>query len=100
MASSGASLTRGTPRRGKLIGERARLLQVDIDEEAIGAHRPAEVGLHGDAALTAAAILEALGQGSPATWRTTELAEQIARRRWRHQPYVDASGGGRLDPPT
>jgi acetolactate synthase-1/2/3 large subunit len=100
IVSFGASLNMWTTRHGALIGERARLLRVDVDEEAIGAHRAADVGLVGDAALTATAILEALGEGSPVTWRTPELAGQVARRRWRDEPYVDASGDGRIDPRT
>jgi thiamine pyrophosphate-dependent acetolactate synthase large subunit-like protein len=100
IVSLGASLNMWTTRRGRLLGEGARLLQVDVESEAIGLHRPADVALVGDAALTARALLDAVGHGAQETWRTPELAAEIARRRWRDEPYTDASGDGRIDPRT
>ena len=100
VVSFGASLNMWTTRKGRLLDPRARLLQVDLEADAIGAHQPADVALVGDAAATARALLEVIGQGSPVTWRTPELAGEIARRRWRDEPYTDASGGGRVDPRT
>jgi len=100
VVSFGASLNMWTTRKGRLLDPRARLLQVDLEADAIGAHQPADVALVGDAAATARALLEVIGQGSPVTWRTPELAAEIARRRWRDEPYTDASGDGRIDPRT
>jgi thiamine pyrophosphate-dependent acetolactate synthase large subunit-like protein len=100
VVSFGASLNMWTTRQGRLIDAGAHVIQVDVEEDAIGAHRPAEVALVGDAAETARALLELVGHGSPATWRTPELAEEIARRRWRETPFQDASGEGRIDPRT
>jgi thiamine pyrophosphate-dependent acetolactate synthase large subunit-like protein len=91
--SFGASLTRWTTRDGSLIAPGAKVAQVDLDEEALGAHRHADVGIVGDAAATAAALEGARGGG----WRTPELAEEIAAGSWRDAPFEDA-GGDRLDP--
>ena len=55
----GAILTRWTTRDGKLIARGAKVVQVDLDEEALGAHRPVHVGVVGDAAATAEALLAA-----------------------------------------
>jgi thiamine pyrophosphate-dependent acetolactate synthase large subunit-like protein len=93
--SFGASLTRWTTRDGALIADGARVAQVDLDADALGAHRPVDVGVVGDAALTARALLQAIGdarvgfRGAP-----PELA------RWRDEPYDDRGGEGFIDPRT
>ena len=46
----GAALNQWTTRHGTLIAAGARVVQVDLDADAIGAHRPVEVGVVGDAA--------------------------------------------------
>jgi thiamine pyrophosphate-dependent acetolactate synthase large subunit-like protein len=94
----GATLNHWTTRHGGLIGDGARVIQVDLDPSAIGANRPADVGIVGDVAATARALADAV----PATagWRTPELAEAIAARRWRDEPYEDASGDAHIDPRT
>jgi thiamine pyrophosphate-dependent acetolactate synthase large subunit-like protein len=89
----GASLTRWTTSDGSLIAPGAKVVQVDLDEESLGAHRPVDVGVIGDAAATARALADA---GAPG-WRTAAIAERIARGSWRETPFEDA-GGGRLDP--
>ena len=48
------------PRHADRAG--TRVIQVDLDEEAIGAHRPVDVGIVGDAPATAEALLAALGR--------------------------------------
>jgi thiamine pyrophosphate-dependent acetolactate synthase large subunit-like protein len=94
----GASLTRWTTRDGALIGPDARVVQVDLDEEAIGATRPVDAGVVGDAALAAHALcaLGVRGEG----WRRPGLAEEIAAGGWRDEPFEDASTGERMDPRT
>ena len=47
----GASLNMWTTRHDELIGADARVVQIDIDIDAIGAHRPVDVGLVADARL-------------------------------------------------
>jgi thiamine pyrophosphate-dependent acetolactate synthase large subunit-like protein len=92
----GASLTRWTTRDGALIGPGAKVVQVDLDEEAIGANRPVDAGVVGDAALAADALvaLGIRGEG----FRRPGLAEEIAAGGWRDEPYEDAGDGDRMDP--
>jgi thiamine pyrophosphate-dependent acetolactate synthase large subunit-like protein len=93
----GASLNQWTTRHGSLLSPDARVIQVDLDEEAIGAHRAVELGLVGDAREAAEALLAALdGRGS----RDAALAGEIAAGRWRDEPYEETSPPGVLDPRT
>ena len=98
----GASLNNWTTKHGALIAPDAGVVQVDLDEEAIGARRPVDVGVVADAAEAAGGLLEELrrrgvrGQGL----RSPELAARIARGRWRDQPYQDASTESTIDPRT
>jgi acetolactate synthase I/II/III large subunit len=91
----GAALNQWTTRHGTLISPGARVVQVDRDEEAIGAHRPVELGIVGDAAATADALLAAL-DGHTASRSAT--AEEIAAGAWRHVPYEESAT--HLDPRT
>jgi thiamine pyrophosphate-dependent acetolactate synthase large subunit-like protein len=98
----GASLNRWTTRHGRLFPPDARVVQVDLDEEAIGALYPTDVGVVGDAAATARAIVEELDrrgvkkEGS----RSDELAREISARRWRDEPYEDRGTESYVDPRT
>jgi thiamine pyrophosphate-dependent acetolactate synthase large subunit-like protein len=91
----GAALNQWTTRHGTLID--GTVIQVDRDEEAIGAHRPADLGIVGDAAATAEALLAAL-DGHVSGRRTEALAEAIAAGAWRHEPYEESTG--HVDPRT
>jgi thiamine pyrophosphate-dependent acetolactate synthase large subunit-like protein len=96
----GAALNQWTTRHGALIAPGARVVQVDLEADAIGAHRPADVGVIGDARESAAALavaLEARGADGPGR-RTPELAAEIHRRRWIDEPYEESAAG--LDPRT
>jgi thiamine pyrophosphate-dependent acetolactate synthase large subunit-like protein len=95
----GAALNQWTTRHGTLLHPEAQVVQVDLEPEAIGIHRPVELGVVGDAAATAAALLEAVAPG-PGSRRTPELAAEIAAGRWRDQPYDEAGGDALLDPRT
>ncbi|MBT2213084.1 thiamine pyrophosphate-binding protein [Actinomadura sp. NEAU-AAG7] len=105
----GCSLNAWTTRHGALVGRDTRVVQVDVDAQALGAHRPVDLGLIGDAAETALAVtaeLEARGH-SATGYRTGAVAARLAREgRWRDVPYEDdsggdpAEGGPRLDPRT
>jgi len=98
----GASLNNWTTKHGALIAPDAGVVQVDLDEEAIGARRPVDVGVVADAAEAAGGLLDELrrrgfrGQGL----RSPALAARIARGRWRDQPYQDASTESTIDPRT
>jgi thiamine pyrophosphate-dependent acetolactate synthase large subunit-like protein len=94
----GASLTRWTTRDGALIDAQAKVVQVDLDEEALAAHRPVDVAVVGDAAATARALLDA-GVHNRGV-RDEALAKEIAAGSWRDEPYVDARMAGLMDPRT
>ena len=98
VVSFGATLNMWTTRHGRMISPEATVVQVDVDADAIGAHHRVDTGLVGDAAATARALLDALDRPGAATWRTPELRAEIARRRWRNEPYEDASDGEHIDP--
>ena len=99
----GCSLNMWTMRHGTLIGPETTVIQVDDDAAAIGAHRPVQLGVLGDAAETARAALAALGDrfGSGLGYRTDEVRGRIALgARWRAVPYSDETGDGLIDPRT
>lgn len=100
VVSFGATLNMWTTRHGRLVSPEAAVAQVDVDADALGAHHRADVGVVGDAALTARAVLAALRGAPRPGWRTPELRAEIARRRWRDEPYDDAGDGRRIDPRT
>ncbi len=97
----GSSLNMWTMRHGRLIGPGARVAQIDDDSAAIAAHRPVDVGVRGDVALTARAALSGLAGRTLPGYRSGELRSRIAREvRWRDAPYTDEGGDGRIDPRT
>jgi thiamine pyrophosphate-dependent acetolactate synthase large subunit-like protein len=89
----GATLNHWTTRHGNLIGEDARVVQVDLDQDAIGANQPADVGVIADAAATAEALVEALGSGDAPERRK-------AARGWRDEPFEESRAQDRIDPRT
>jgi thiamine pyrophosphate-dependent acetolactate synthase large subunit-like protein len=91
----GASLTRWTTRDGALIGPDAKVVQVDLDEEALTA---VDAPVVGDAAATARALL--LHDLPDSKRRTDALAREISDGSWRDDPYGDAASDGRMDPRT
>jgi thiamine pyrophosphate-dependent acetolactate synthase large subunit-like protein len=88
----GASLNNWTTRHGALV-EDAKLVQVDRDAEAIGAHRAVDHGLVGDARETAEALIAALTarreqtEVGGAARRSVALAAEIAGGAWRDVTY-------------
>src|SRR5262249_17843590 len=88
----GCALNQWTTRHGKLLGPGARLARVDLETSALGAHRPIDVGVLGDTAATARAVLDEL-QGRAATgYRSPGLRARIAARaRWSSADYTDES---------
>jgi thiamine pyrophosphate-dependent acetolactate synthase large subunit-like protein len=98
----GAGLNPWTTSHGTLLARDATVVQVDLDEEAIGAHRPVALGVIGDAAATAEALVAALADRAcaGAARRTPALAAEIADRRWRDEPYAEHEAAGALDPRT
>lgn len=98
----GASLNRWTTRHGRLFSRSARVVQVDLDEEPIGALHRADVGIVGDAAATARAVNEELERRGVRKdgFRGEDLKKEIAARRHRDEPYEDAGTGEYIDPRT
>ena len=98
----GASLNHWTVRHGRLFSPSARIVQVDLDEEAIGALHRVDVGVVGDAAQAAWAIFGELERRDVRKegFRTKALAREIATRRWRDEPYKDRGTAEYIDPRT
>ena len=103
----GCALNMWTMRHGSLIGPGARVVQVDDDLCAIGAHRPVDLGVVGDCAATAVDALDALDALSVTGrtgYRTAAVAAGLAERRWWNDTPTpdlsgpDATGAPRLDP--
>ncbi|NKX55580.1 thiamine pyrophosphate-binding protein [Arthrobacter mobilis] len=101
--SFGSALNMWTMRHGTLIGPGATVVQIDVDPLAPGKHRPVDLGILGDAALTAAAVTAELrGRGlSRIGYRTEEMGAAIKREgRWQDVPFDDRSTAERIDPRT
>jgi thiamine pyrophosphate-dependent acetolactate synthase large subunit-like protein len=98
----GVSLTMWTTRHGRLLGEGATVVQVDVDADALGANHRVDLGILGDAGETARDLLAELDRrGHVArTWRSDELRDRIAGGRWSDEAFTDASTGDRIDPRT
>lgn len=98
----GCALNQWTMRHGKLVGADTRVVQVDDDVDAIGAHRPVELGVIGDCGLTAADVLDEIrrvGAAPAPRYRTDDVRSRITESsRWQHVPVDDISTGDRIDP--
>lgn len=98
----GCALNQWTMRHGRLIGAHARVVQVDDEVDAIGAHRPVSLGVVGDCELTAIDVLDEIrrrGTRDQARYRTDEVRTRIAESsRWQDVPVDDSSSGTRIDP--
>lgn len=96
----GCALNMWTMSHGRLIGEGARVIQVDDDAGAIGAQRPIAEGVVGEVRTTAEAALEIVGSGLTG-YRSEDLRQRIATSiRWRDVPYEDEGTVDRIDPRT
>jgi thiamine pyrophosphate-dependent acetolactate synthase large subunit-like protein len=100
----GCALNMWTMRHGHLIGPEARVVQVDDDPRALGAHRPVDLGVTGDVERTARQALRrspAAGGEAREGYRTPEAAASLAAGgRWRDVRHEDESTGDRIDPRT
>lgn len=103
----GCALNMWTTRHGHLFADGATLVQVDLEQGALGLNRDIALGLWGDVTATASAILDVV-EGSIDTgvvprseFRTEELRDRIATGlRWNQVAYDDLSGEGRIDART
>ena len=99
----GCALNMWTMRHGKLIGPASTVVQVDLDRDALGAHRAIHFGVVGDVAQTATAAAASLADEglSETGYRTATVGARIrAGGRWRDVPYADTSTADRIDPRT
>lgn len=97
----GCALNMWTMRHGRLIGADTVVVQVDVEDAALGAHRDIDLGVVGDTAATADAVRAVLADRGPAAggYRSPELAARIAREsRWRDTPTPDLSTDTTIDP--
>ncbi|MEJ3652639.1 thiamine pyrophosphate-binding protein [Actinomycetes bacterium KLBMP 9759] len=96
----GCALNMWTMRHGALIGPGAKVVQVDIDPDGIGANRPVDLGVLGDVGATAVETLAAFPRRRT-RYRTPEVRAAIADGiRWRSVPYKDLTGPEGIDPRT
>ncbi|MGA8978909.1 MAG: thiamine pyrophosphate-dependent enzyme, partial [Pedococcus sp.] len=104
----GCALNMWTMRHGSLIGPGAKVVQVDDDDSALGAHRPVDLGVLGDCRTAAADVLALLDSTTTTTttreqdrvgYRTPEVAGRLARERWWNDTVTaDRSTADRIDP--
>jgi acetolactate synthase I/II/III large subunit len=99
----GSALNMWTTGHGRLLNRDVKLVQVDLDPEAIGRHRPVTLGVVGDVTATAVAASELLqSEGHRASgYRSETLREGIERQiSWRDTPHEDVSSDAAIDPRT
>src|SRR4051812_916481 len=94
----GARLTRWTTANGALIAPGARVVQVDLDDS--GFSDRADVAVLGDVRHMAGMLCAELdSRGRRTDGRLTDgLRAEIAARRWRDEPFEDASSDRHIDP--
>jgi thiamine pyrophosphate-dependent acetolactate synthase large subunit-like protein len=98
----GASLNYWTVRHGRLFSPEARVVQVDLEPEAIGRVHHVDVGVVGDAAETARAIVDKLDRREVGDegFRTEGLEREISQGRTRDEPYEELGTDEYVDPRT
>ncbi len=96
----GCALNMWTMRHGRLIGTDTTVVQVDVDIDAIGAHRPIDLGVVGDCGATATDVHTILAaDGRTTGYRTEEVRERISvSSRWQDVPVTGQVTAGRVDP--
>lgn len=96
----GTALNMWTMRGGKLIGADTKIVQIDIDDAAIGAHRPVSLGVVADAAATATDAMALLSNNQPVRYRTEPIRERIVTgARWDQTETKDLSVPGTVVDP-
>jgi thiamine pyrophosphate-dependent acetolactate synthase large subunit-like protein len=97
----GCSLNMWTMRHGALIAPGTVVAQVDDEPDALGGHRPINLGVLGDVADVARDVLAAWGDEVVTGYRSDDLRKRIEDEvRWRDVPFTDESDGRRIDPRT
>ncbi|GAB2665618.1 thiamine pyrophosphate-binding protein [Prescottella soli] len=94
----GCALNMWTMRHGSLIGAGATVVQVDVDDAALGANRPIDLGVLGDCRETAVVALEAVAAPGIG-YRTDDVRTRIAAQgRWNDIAFDDLSTDATIDP--
>ena len=98
----GCALNMWTMRHGRLISPGTKVVQIDVEDSALGANRPISLGVLGDSALTAVDALEVLRSVEPEPaekYRTEANALAIKQgSRWRDVETEDLSTATSIDP--
>lgn len=96
----GCALNMWTMRHGKLINKNATVAQIDIEDRALGAHRPIDIPVLGGSAATASRLYELLADDASTRYRTAEVHDRIRdHSRWDQTPTEDLSTpGSAIDP--
>jgi acetolactate synthase-1/2/3 large subunit len=98
----GCALNMWTMRHGRLISPGTKVVQVDVEDTALGANRPISLGVLGDSALTAIdalALLKTLQPAPAEKYRTESNAVAIKREsRWQDVETPDLSTSTLIDP--
>jgi thiamine pyrophosphate-dependent acetolactate synthase large subunit-like protein len=96
----GCALNMWTMRLGALVAQDAVVVQVDVEDAALGANRPITLGILGGTAETATDLARAMDD-DPADhrYRTDAVRARIAARvRWNQEPTEDLSTATSIDP--
>lgn len=99
----GTTLNMWTTAHDQLLGKGVKLVQVDLESDALGRNRSIDLGVVGDVAKTARAVAEFLRvKGARrAGYRTEQVAEKLGSQRfWRAVPFEDMSTQTLIDPRT
>ncbi|MFL4479559.1 thiamine pyrophosphate-binding protein [Paeniglutamicibacter sp. ORCA_105] len=100
----GCALNMWTMRHGHLIGTETKVVQVDLEEQALGANRPIDLGVVGDSAQCAADVLDALVAGNVQAregYRSGSVKARIDESiHWQQVDFEDLSDGQYIDPRT
>lgn len=97
----GTTLNMWTTAHGQLLGKDVKLVQVDLEQEALGKNQSIELGVLGDVAATARMVAELLGamRVKCPGYRSPQLARRLhAELQWRDVPFVSASTAEAIDP--
>ena len=97
--SFGASLNTWTTKHGNLFSPPTRIVHCDLEASAIGRIKSVTLGVIGDAAETADALLEELDRRGVSLegFRTDAVVQDIESFRWEDE-FEDESAGGTVDP--
>ena len=89
-----------TMRHGALVGPDAAVIQVDVEDAALGANRPITLGVLGGTAETAADLALAMrSDPMERRYRTDDVRTRIAARiRWNQEQTTDLSTETSIDP--